>query len=157
MPTVTEPADVILKVTGTTVCGSDLHLYHKEIMQLKKGEILGHKFMGIVDEVGPDVKTVKKGDSVVSSFQTAYVSSSEATHPVRQTVVTDTGTTLVVVNAHSAKKASRAYATALTRPWCKKGSIASPLQDCLGTPISQAATLVGKPNMCACPSATPIS
>jgi len=54
-PTITEPADVIVRVTGTTVCGSDLHLYHKEIMQLQKGEILGHEFMGIVEEVGTKV------------------------------------------------------------------------------------------------------
>lgn len=72
VPAVTEPKDAIVKVTGTTVCGSDLHLYHKEIMQLQKGEILGHEFMGIVDEVGSEVKEVKKGDRVVASFQIAY-------------------------------------------------------------------------------------
>ncbi|KEF60719.1 uncharacterized protein A1O9_02280 [Exophiala aquamarina CBS 119918] len=70
-PTITEPADVVVKVTGTTVCGSDLHLYHKEIMQLQKGEILGHEFMGIADEVGPGVTSIKKGDRVVASFQIA--------------------------------------------------------------------------------------
>lgn len=73
VPTITEPADVIVKVTGTTVCGSDLHLYHKEILQLQKGEILGHEFMGIVDEVGSEVTSIKKGDRVVASFQIAYV------------------------------------------------------------------------------------
>lgn len=71
VPTITDPTDVIVKVTGTTVCGSDLHLYHREIMQLKKGDILGHEYMGIVDEVGPEVKKFKKGDRVVSSFQIA--------------------------------------------------------------------------------------
>lgn len=70
-PTLTEPKDVIVKVTGTTVCGSDLHLYHKEIMQLQKGDILGHEFMGIVSEVGPEVKDIKKGERVVASFQIA--------------------------------------------------------------------------------------
>jgi threonine dehydrogenase-like Zn-dependent dehydrogenase len=73
VPAITEPPDVIVRVTGTTVCGSDLHLYHKEIMQLKRGDILGHEYMGIVDEVGSAVKNVKKGDRVVSSFQIAYV------------------------------------------------------------------------------------
>jgi len=48
-----------------------LHLYHKEIMQLQPGEILGHEWMGIVDEVGTEVKNVKKGDRVVASFQIA--------------------------------------------------------------------------------------
>ena len=75
VPAVTEPTDVICKVTGTTVCGSDLHLYHKEIPQLEKGNILGHEWMGIVDEIGSAVKTVKKGDRVVASFQIAYVMS----------------------------------------------------------------------------------
>ncbi|KAK5461133.1 hypothetical protein LTS15_003196 [Exophiala xenobiotica] len=70
-PTITEPTDAVVKVTGTTVCGSDLHLYHKEIMQLQKGEILGHEFMGIVDEVGSEVTSIKKGDRVVASFQIA--------------------------------------------------------------------------------------
>ena len=72
-PTITESTDAVVKVTGTTVCGSDLHLYHKEIMQLQKGEILGHEFMGIVDEVGSEVTSIKKGDRVVASFQIAYV------------------------------------------------------------------------------------
>jgi len=71
VPTITEPKDVICRVTGTTVCGSDLHLYHKEIMQIEKGDILGHEWMGIVDEVGPEVKNIKIGDRVVASFQIA--------------------------------------------------------------------------------------
>jgi threonine dehydrogenase-like Zn-dependent dehydrogenase len=77
-PAITEPKDVIVKVTGTTVCGSDLHLYHKEIMQLQQGDILGHEYMGIVDEVGSEVKTVKKGDRVVSSFQIMDVKTPQA-------------------------------------------------------------------------------
>jgi len=71
VPAITEPSDVIVKVTGTTVCGSDLHLYHKEIMQLQDGEILGHEWMGVVDEVGSAIKNVKVGDRVVASFQIA--------------------------------------------------------------------------------------
>ncbi|KAI9805345.1 MAG: hypothetical protein M1833_005798 [Piccolia ochrophora] len=71
VPAVTEPKDVVCKVTGTTVCGSDLHLYHKEILQLQQGDILGHEWMGVVDEVGSEVKNLKKGDRVVASFQIA--------------------------------------------------------------------------------------
>lgn len=71
IPTITEPEDVVCKVTGTTVCGSDLHLYQKEIMQLQSGDILGHEWMGVVDEVGSGVKNFKKGDRVVASFQIA--------------------------------------------------------------------------------------
>ncbi|KAF2157470.1 GroES-like protein [Myriangium duriaei CBS 260.36] len=70
-PKVVEPRDVILKVTGSTVCGSDLHLLHGTVVQLAKGDILGHEFCGIVDSVGPQVTNVKPGDRVVASFQIA--------------------------------------------------------------------------------------
>jgi NADPH:quinone reductase-like Zn-dependent oxidoreductase len=72
-PAITKPKHVICKVTATTVCGSDLHQYHKEIMQFQKDEILGHGWMGVVEEVGSEVKKVKKGDRVVANFQIAYV------------------------------------------------------------------------------------
>ena len=71
VPAVTDPTDVVCKVTGTTVCGSDLHLYHQEILQLQKGDILGHEWIGVVDEVGSQVRMLQKGDRVVASFQIA--------------------------------------------------------------------------------------
>ncbi|KAJ4497542.1 chaperonin 10-like protein [Lentinula lateritia] len=71
IPDITEPDDVILQVTGTTICGSDLHLYHGEIMALQKGDILGHEFMGKVFKVGSNVKNLEPGQRVVSSFQIA--------------------------------------------------------------------------------------
>ncbi|CCM05158.1 uncharacterized protein FIBRA_07367 [Fibroporia radiculosa] len=71
IPDITEPDDVILKVTGTTICGSDLHLYNGEIINLQKGDILGHEFMGVVDRVGPNVKNLQPGERVVASFQIA--------------------------------------------------------------------------------------
>ncbi|KAK9817038.1 hypothetical protein WJX72_008732 [[Myrmecia] bisecta] len=67
-PAVTDPQDVILKVTTTNICGSDLHLYLGYMPGMKSGDVLGHEFMGIVEEVGPDVKSVKKGDRVVACF-----------------------------------------------------------------------------------------
>jgi len=70
-PAVVEDTDVILKVTGSTVCGSDLHLLHGTVVELEKGDILGHEFCGVVDEVGSKVSKVKKGDRVVASFQIA--------------------------------------------------------------------------------------
>lgn len=70
MPAITDGGDAILRITGTTVCGSDLHLYHGEIMQLQKNDILGHEFCGVVDEVGPEC-TLKVGQRVVASFQIA--------------------------------------------------------------------------------------
>ncbi|WWC98320.1 hypothetical protein V866_005211 [Kwoniella sp. B9012] len=71
IPDISEDKDVILKVTGTTICGSDLHLYHSEMLGMQKGDILGHEFMGVVDKVGPGVTTLKPGDKVVTSFQVA--------------------------------------------------------------------------------------
>jgi threonine dehydrogenase-like Zn-dependent dehydrogenase len=70
-PKVIEPRDVILKVTGSTVCGSDLHLLHGTVVEMQKGDILGHEFCGIVDEVGSAVTKFKKGQRVVASFQIA--------------------------------------------------------------------------------------
>jgi len=60
-PKIMEPRDVILKITGSTVCGSDLHLLHGSVVELQKGDILGHEFCGVVDEVGPEVTNLKKG------------------------------------------------------------------------------------------------
>nr|OQO17882.1 hypothetical protein B0A51_15410 [Rachicladosporium sp. CCFEE 5018] len=70
-PKVIEDRDVILKVTGSTVCGSDLHLLHGSVIQMSKGDILGHEFCGVVDEMGSAVKGLSKGDRVVASFQIA--------------------------------------------------------------------------------------
>lgn len=70
-PVLIEDRDVILKITGSTICGSDLHLLHGTVVEMQKGDILGHEFCGIVDEVGSAVKKVKKGDRVVASFQIA--------------------------------------------------------------------------------------
>jgi threonine dehydrogenase-like Zn-dependent dehydrogenase len=66
-PVVTEPADAIVRITSTSVCGSDLHLYHKEFPGLYAGDVLGHECMGVVDDVGPECKNFKKGDRVVVS------------------------------------------------------------------------------------------
>jgi threonine dehydrogenase-like Zn-dependent dehydrogenase len=70
-PKIVEDKDVILKVTGSTVCGSDLHLLHGTVVELQKGDILGHEFCGIVDDLGSAVEGLKKGDRVVASFQIA--------------------------------------------------------------------------------------
>jgi len=67
VPLVTQPTDCVVRVTASTVCGSDLHLYHGLIPDTRKGDILGHESIGIVDEVGPLVTKFKKGDRVVIS------------------------------------------------------------------------------------------
>jgi threonine dehydrogenase-like Zn-dependent dehydrogenase len=60
--------DIILRVTATAICGSDLHIYGGKIPAMKDGDILGHEFMGIVEDVGPEVTHVKRGDRVVIPF-----------------------------------------------------------------------------------------
>jgi len=66
-PMITDPTDAIVRITSTTICGSDLHMYLHEVKEMDKGFILGHEFMGIIEQVGPDVKEVKQGDRVVVS------------------------------------------------------------------------------------------
>jgi threonine dehydrogenase-like Zn-dependent dehydrogenase len=67
-PKIQEPDDVILKVTATAICGSDLHMYRGKIPAMKSGDILGHEFMGEVVEAGSQVTRLKKGDRVVVPF-----------------------------------------------------------------------------------------
>jgi alcohol dehydrogenase len=69
-PKIEAPDDVIVKVTSTAICGSDLHIYNGFVPQLRD-LVLGHEFMGIVEEAGPAVTKVKKGDRVVVPFPIA--------------------------------------------------------------------------------------
>ncbi|MFD9355741.1 zinc-dependent alcohol dehydrogenase [Streptomyces sp. NPDC060031] len=67
-PTIRDRDDVIVKITTTGLCGSDLHLYEILGPFLEPGDILGHEPMGIVEEVGPEVTSLKPGDRVVIPF-----------------------------------------------------------------------------------------
>lgn len=67
-PKLEQDDDIILKVTATAICGSDLHLYRGKIPATEQGDIFGHEFMGIVEEVGSGVTAVQKGDRVVIPF-----------------------------------------------------------------------------------------
>jgi len=68
-PKIEKPTDAIIKVTGTGICGSDLHLYdHGATMAMKPGDIVGHEAMGIVEEVGSEVSHIAPGDKVVVPF-----------------------------------------------------------------------------------------
>ncbi len=69
-PTIKEPSDIILKVTATAICGSDLHMYRGGIPQ-PRPMVMGHEFMGIVEEVGSEVKNLRRGDRVVVPFPVA--------------------------------------------------------------------------------------
>ena len=70
-PIIEDPKDIIIKVTSTAICGSDLHLFGGLVPTLKEGDILGHEFMGEVVELGKEVKNFKKGDRVVVPFTIA--------------------------------------------------------------------------------------
>ncbi len=67
-PRIQNNDDIIIKVTSTAICGSDLHLIHGMIPNMPKDYIIGHETMGIVEEIGKDVKKVKKGDRVIVPF-----------------------------------------------------------------------------------------
>jgi threonine dehydrogenase-like Zn-dependent dehydrogenase len=67
-PVILDPRDAIIKITSTAICGSDLHLYGGFMPTMEKGDVIGHEPMGIVVEVGSQVKNLKKGDRVVVPF-----------------------------------------------------------------------------------------
>jgi threonine dehydrogenase-like Zn-dependent dehydrogenase len=67
-PELRHPTDAIIRVTSSAICGSDLHLYSKLGIAMKEGDIIGHEPMGIVEEVGSEVKHVALGDRVVIPF-----------------------------------------------------------------------------------------
>lgn len=70
-PKIEKPDDMIIKVTSTAICGSDLHLIHGMIPNLQENYVIGHEPMGIVEEVGPGVTKLKKGDRVIIPFNIA--------------------------------------------------------------------------------------
>src|ERR1700710_1400082 len=69
-PKIEQPTDAIIRVTSTAICGSDLHIYNGFLPQ-KRPFVLGHEFMGIVEETGSGVSDLKKGDRVVVPFPIA--------------------------------------------------------------------------------------
>ena len=67
-PVIQEPTDIIIKVTSSCICGSDLHLYEVMAPFMEKGDIMGHEPIGIVTEIGSAITNVKVGDRVVIPF-----------------------------------------------------------------------------------------
>ena len=67
-PEIEDPRDVIVKITSSGICGSDLHLLDGFMPTMETGDVLGHEPMGVVVEVGSAVKNLKKGDRVVVPF-----------------------------------------------------------------------------------------
>jgi glutathione-independent formaldehyde dehydrogenase len=69
-PRIEAPDDAIVRITSAAICGSDLHMYEERSVA-EPGTVFGHENMGIVDEVGPAVRSIKKGDRVVLPFNVA--------------------------------------------------------------------------------------
>jgi Threonine dehydrogenase and related Zn-dependent dehydrogenases len=70
-PKIEHPFDVIVRVTRSLICGSDLHLYHGLVPDTRVGMTFGHEFTGIVEEVGSGVEKLKKGDHILVPFNIA--------------------------------------------------------------------------------------
>ncbi|MCU7493394.1 MAG: glutathione-dependent formaldehyde dehydrogenase [Ignavibacteria bacterium] len=70
-PEIKHPNDVIVRVTRSCICGSDLHLYHGLVPDTRVGSTFGHEFTGIVEETGSSVQKLKKGDHILVPFNIA--------------------------------------------------------------------------------------
>jgi threonine dehydrogenase-like Zn-dependent dehydrogenase len=67
-PKIFGPRDAVVRITSSAICGSDLHLYDGYVPTMRKGDILGHEFMGEIVEIGKDLRGLKRGDRVVVPF-----------------------------------------------------------------------------------------
>jgi S-(hydroxymethyl)glutathione dehydrogenase / alcohol dehydrogenase len=68
IPEIEHPNDAIVRVTMAAICGSDLHLYHGMMPDTRVGMTFGHEFIGVVEEVGPSVRSLARGDRVMVPF-----------------------------------------------------------------------------------------
>ncbi|GAB7389032.1 hypothetical protein BSNK01_28700 [Bacillaceae bacterium] len=70
-PAVKQPTDAIVRITKTTICGTDLHILKEDVPTVTEGRILGHEGVGIVEEVGNSVANFRPGDRVLISCITS--------------------------------------------------------------------------------------
>jgi alcohol dehydrogenase len=70
-PMIQKPTDAIVRITATTICGTDLHIVKGDVLSVTDGRILGHEGVGIIDEAGKDVENFHKGDKVLISLITS--------------------------------------------------------------------------------------
>lgn len=66
-PTIQNPGDAIVRITRTTICGTDLHILQGDVATCQPGTVLGHEGVGVIDSVGPGVSTFNRGDRVLIS------------------------------------------------------------------------------------------
>src|SRR5580692_5592444 len=66
-PQISAPGDAIVRITKTTICGTDLHILKGDVPTCQPGRILGHEGVGIIDAIGPAVTSFKPGDRVLVS------------------------------------------------------------------------------------------
>ena len=70
-PTIKNPTDAIIRITKTTICGTDLHIMKGDVPEVIDGLILGHEGVGVVEEIGPGVSNFKVGNKVLISCITS--------------------------------------------------------------------------------------
>ena len=70
-PAVQDPQDAVVRITTSTICGTDLHILKGDLPAVTEGRILGHEGIGVIDEVGAGVSAFRKGDKVIISCITA--------------------------------------------------------------------------------------
>lgn len=68
IPRIEHPNDAIVRVTTAAICGSDIHIYHGMLPDTRVGTTFGHEFVGVIEEVGPSVQNLKRGDRVMVPF-----------------------------------------------------------------------------------------
>lgn len=102
-PSIQDERDVIVRITATGICGSDLHLY-KNGIPADPGYIVGHEPMGIVEETGSQVKRLKKGDRVVILLTSAAVNVIIASTRWKASVMNQTQTLIQMPAAYSVSR-----------------------------------------------------
>lgn len=70
IPQILDSKDALVRVTLASICSSDLHIKHGSVPRAIPGIVVGHEMVGIVEEVGADVKTVRRGDRVTVNVET---------------------------------------------------------------------------------------
>ena len=70
-PSITKPTDAVVRITHTTICGTDLHILKGDVPAVEDGRILGHEGVGVVEEVGDGVSNIQIGDEVLISCITS--------------------------------------------------------------------------------------